>query len=631
MRMWGLAGWMLGAALLLAAVAAGGGAASADTQGGDVEVRVAAQRLADGRVEFAVQQRIDGAWGERRQPRARYLPDAARAERWYDSSEVDLAGGAQLRVAARRLNDGRIEFAVQQRVDGAWGERLLPTSRYMPANAPLARWLHSSAVALAALTADPSAMLTYQAAKAAGLSSTAIAHIHGGAVVVRIAAKRLADGWVEFATETSYTTGGWSDLTYPREHQLPPTAAAGRWYASTSYSHYRHLRNSPDDIINLGVAARRLNDGRIEFAVRPMVRESVWDEGQRVSEAVWGERLRTRRRYLPADAPVGRWRYTSAFLLPSTTTEPSATTDQPLWSWQRTYAWETVVKNAQLSWRYRASSFTIDDARSIANAVYADYFGGDAYPPVVYSATAGGSSAGRGVTTGGHGEINLQYDRGLSLPTLLHELAHIMVSHGNLGHRWGFRYAPHGPEFAAQWLALWDRYAVEFDIDAARRSAVAAGISVSDRPVFEPIGDAASLSAVRRAIDAALDRDPQLTHRFIRGRLVDSDGDGVVHRRVIATYADGSGGGYKSASEAWDSSFYIAVPAQRDYRLSVYVSEVSRRFEVDGELELELVECRTHFRRGASSVADEQGASVVRVDDADVSGIIFQIADDPCG
>ena len=53
--------------------------------------------------------------------------------------------GVEVRVEARRLADGRIEFAVAQRVNGQWSERILPSSRYFPTSSE-GRWLRSSPV-----------------------------------------------------------------------------------------------------------------------------------------------------------------------------------------------------------------------------------------------------------------------------------------------------------------------------------------------------------------------------------------------------------------------------------------------------------------------------------------------------
>ena len=40
---------------------------------------------------------------------------------------------SEVRISAQRLDDGRVEFALQQRQpDGAWGARLLPQLRFFP-------------------------------------------------------------------------------------------------------------------------------------------------------------------------------------------------------------------------------------------------------------------------------------------------------------------------------------------------------------------------------------------------------------------------------------------------------------------------------------------------------------------
>ena len=65
-----------------------------------------------------------------------------------------------VRIAAQRLSDGRVEFALQQRIGGEWSDRIPPSGRYLPVNAPTNRWLRSTPVTLAvavpeSTTADP--------------------------------------------------------------------------------------------------------------------------------------------------------------------------------------------------------------------------------------------------------------------------------------------------------------------------------------------------------------------------------------------------------------------------------------------------------------------------------------------
>ena len=123
----------------------------------EIEVRVAARRLDDGRTEFAIQERqAGGVWGERRLPRARFFPPDASVGRWLASSPltVSLPGvtDIEVRVATQLVADGRMEFAIQERRGGErWTERRLPRARFFPADAAVDRWLASSPLAVSDL------------------------------------------------------------------------------------------------------------------------------------------------------------------------------------------------------------------------------------------------------------------------------------------------------------------------------------------------------------------------------------------------------------------------------------------------------------------------------------------------
>lgn len=69
-------------------------------------------------------------------------------------------GEAEVRINARQLEDGRVEFALQQRVDGEWGERILPRSRYFPADATVGRWLNSTPMTVTAAASEAPAPQT---------------------------------------------------------------------------------------------------------------------------------------------------------------------------------------------------------------------------------------------------------------------------------------------------------------------------------------------------------------------------------------------------------------------------------------------------------------------------------------
>ena len=52
----------------------------------------------------------------------------------------------EVRIVARELNDGQIEFGLQQRDGAGWSDEILPRQRLFPADPGHGRWLRSSAV-----------------------------------------------------------------------------------------------------------------------------------------------------------------------------------------------------------------------------------------------------------------------------------------------------------------------------------------------------------------------------------------------------------------------------------------------------------------------------------------------------
>lgn len=67
-------------------------------------------------------------------------------------------GTAEVRITVRQIDDGRVEFALQQRTDGEWGERILPRSRYFPTNATVGRWLNSTPMTVTTTVAEEDAL-----------------------------------------------------------------------------------------------------------------------------------------------------------------------------------------------------------------------------------------------------------------------------------------------------------------------------------------------------------------------------------------------------------------------------------------------------------------------------------------
>ena len=65
-------------------------------------------------------------------------------------AQAQSGGELEVRIAARRLADGRTEFALQQREGASWSDRILPSARFLPAEPPVGQWLVSTPIAIAA-------------------------------------------------------------------------------------------------------------------------------------------------------------------------------------------------------------------------------------------------------------------------------------------------------------------------------------------------------------------------------------------------------------------------------------------------------------------------------------------------
>ena len=68
-----------------------------------------------------------------------------------------LVSTKEVRIVARRLDDGRTEFALQERDGTGWSDRILPTRRFFPAELGHDRWLVSSPISVTVETDVPSA------------------------------------------------------------------------------------------------------------------------------------------------------------------------------------------------------------------------------------------------------------------------------------------------------------------------------------------------------------------------------------------------------------------------------------------------------------------------------------------
>ena len=129
---------LLGAVL----VAVGFGSADAQTVSDNPDaassVRIAARKLDNGNIEFGLQEAGGDLW----LPRARFFSYATvEVGRWLRASPYGMSDGNDVRIRARKLANGKVEFALQVGADRQW---LPPTRNFPYRTATVGRWLYAS-------------------------------------------------------------------------------------------------------------------------------------------------------------------------------------------------------------------------------------------------------------------------------------------------------------------------------------------------------------------------------------------------------------------------------------------------------------------------------------------------------
>lgn len=106
----------------------------------DYAARIVARLLDSGTIEFGFQP----VSAEPILPRSRFFPPDVRVNRWLMSSDIDYGGEVVGRIAARLLENGRVDFGFVS----PDGERILPSRRVFPIGAQVDTWLRSGSVRL---------------------------------------------------------------------------------------------------------------------------------------------------------------------------------------------------------------------------------------------------------------------------------------------------------------------------------------------------------------------------------------------------------------------------------------------------------------------------------------------------
>ncbi|MDE0652119.1 MAG: hypothetical protein OXI26_00500 [bacterium] len=115
---------------------------------------------------------------------------------------------------------------------------------------------------------------------------------------VRLVARLLENGKIEFGLQQWQHDSTWSDRIFPRARLFPPDTAVGRWLFSSAItlSVSESATDFADDT-HVRIIARKQSDGRVEFGL-----QQSEDGGDS-----WGDRILPTRRYFPTSATSLRW------------------------------------------------------------------------------------------------------------------------------------------------------------------------------------------------------------------------------------------------------------------------------------------------------------------------------------
>ncbi len=115
---------------------------------------------------------------------------------------------------------------------------------------------------------------------------------------VRLVARLLENGKIEFGLQQWQHDETWSDRIFPRARLFPAETAVGRWLVSSAIT--LSVSDSATDFADdthVRITARKQADGRVEFGLQQS------DDGG----TTWGERTLPTRRYFPPSATALRW------------------------------------------------------------------------------------------------------------------------------------------------------------------------------------------------------------------------------------------------------------------------------------------------------------------------------------
>ena len=454
---------MLIAVAIAAAACGGGGEAPVlRAPGGEVRPTVAVDNRA--KVVVALEARgADGEWGPPAHPQDREVAERADGDDWWYSSEIVLEVGAAITLSvadeaflfeppvAGLSDDCGILFVGPSEADDQRSLRVSPVGW-----AACAEWL----APLTVTALDESFEITTRIA----------AQWSGDCAAVRVEVRDRIDRWRSLPASRICGLAERIRAAAADGEGFPPRSGAAVIAPLSEDSRAIELRAIAGGV-SAGVDGRKLSTECGLHLERGFL--TIWQHRYDTETCQWASLERVAEL---DDGPV-----------------PSDLLDEQQY---KVYDWERDVTANLLSGEWRRP-ISLDQAQGIVNAIYNDFVGSAAQPPAVTAAPPGAESAGA-YDTAAHA-IQLRPD-GRTASVVLHETAHALLRLSLPGEA-GYYLAPrHGAEFAALLIALWERYANDFDVEGATLLADAYGVHIFPASPIHPVGDAGTRQAAREAI-----------------------------------------------------------------------------------------------------------------------------------
>ena len=284
-------------------------------------------------------------------------------------------------------------------------------------------------------------------------------------IVVRIAARRLEDGRIEFALQPQKRNGEWAGRLYPSIRFLPANPPRGRW-----------LNSSPVAVAPEAAAVSvQVQDDAFVFSVGGADLTDPCGNAAllRGNRAVWLSSL--------DPATCSEWSpWTPILFAENTTLEKDPKTPQE----HHFHDWHWQLRLSDALPAFLDVEIGIDDARSLADAIFADHFRGRIANPIAFSHTASGLRAEHRVYLDRNRWVDSWWTTsGLNRRFTLQTVASALVDFER-GYHYALNSAAYDGLFVAQLIALWERYLPSFDGEAARRAARVHGLRfTADTPV----------------------------------------------------------------------------------------------------------------------------------------------------